>query len=60
MNGAITIQDIDEATAAWITEEAERRHTSEELVILELIHKGMDVERNALLERVLPEAPPLP
>jgi len=45
MNPPITIQDIDDATAKWISEEAKRRGVNVESLIVELIHKGMDVER---------------
>ena len=45
MNPPITIQDIDDATAKWISEEAERRGVNVESLIIELIHKGIGVER---------------
>ena len=47
MNPPITIQDIDDATAKWIIEEAERRGINVESLIVELIHKGIDVDAKA-------------
>ncbi|MGH9897738.1 MAG: hypothetical protein ACRD4L_02665 [Pyrinomonadaceae bacterium] len=44
MSTAIIIQDIDETTAKWISDEAERRGVSVEALILELISKGIGVE----------------
>jgi hypothetical protein len=45
MSAPITIQDMDEATAEWISDAARRRGVSTETIILELIHKGIDLER---------------
>jgi len=45
MSAPITIQDMDEATAQWISEAARRRGVSTEAVVLELIQKGIDLER---------------
>jgi len=47
LTGAITLHDIDEATANWIREEAQRRRVSVESLAVELIHRGVDVERQA-------------
>jgi hypothetical protein len=45
MNTSITLQDLDEATAQWISEEAARRSVSVQTLILQLIRKGVSVER---------------
>ncbi|MEN3332452.1 MAG: hypothetical protein V7641_1817 [Blastocatellia bacterium] len=45
MSAPITIQNMDEATAKWIDEEAQRRGVSTEALVVELIHKGIDLER---------------
>lgn len=45
MSAPITIQDLDEATAAWISEEASRRGVSVETIILQLIQKGIHLEQ---------------
>ena len=45
MSAPITIQNMDEATVKWITEEAQRRGVSAEALVVELIHKGIDLER---------------
>ena len=47
MSTNITIQELDEATAKWISEEAERRGVSVESVVLELIHKGINVAQES-------------
>lgn len=45
MIAPIMIQDMDEATAKWIREAAQRRGVSTETVVLDLIHKGINIER---------------
>jgi len=47
MSTRITIQDMDEASAKWIREEAQRRGVSRETLILELIRRGISMERNS-------------
>jgi hypothetical protein len=46
MSAPITIQNLDETTARWIEEEAQRRGVSAETVVLELIRKGIKVEQH--------------
>jgi hypothetical protein len=46
MNQPIVIQDLGEATADWISKEAERRGVSVEAVVVELLHKGIGIERD--------------
>lgn len=48
MSTSITIQDIDDVTVKWIDEEAKRRGISVESLIVELIYKGVDAERELL------------
>lgn len=45
MTTNITIQDLDDATAEWINQEAERRGISVESFVLELIRKGVTVDQ---------------
>jgi len=45
MSAPITIQDLDEATAAWISEEAVRRGMSVEAFTRQLLQKGVHLER---------------
>ena len=47
MDVPIIIQSMDEPTVAWINEESERRGISAESLILDLIHKGIVVERSS-------------
>jgi hypothetical protein len=47
MNVSITIQDLDEATVAWIHEEAKRRGMSVDMFVLQLIQKGIGLERKS-------------
>lgn len=47
MSISITIQDIDDAATKWIKEEAERRGISVETLVVELIHRGIIVERES-------------
>lgn len=49
MSAPITIQNMDEATAKWIDEEAQRRGVSRETLVVELIHKGIDLKRQESL-----------
>ncbi len=44
MSETITINNLDEATARWIDEEAKRRDTNKESVALHLIRKGIECE----------------
>ena len=48
MPESITISNLDEATAAWIREQAKRRGTDKEDVALNLIHRGIEYEREHL------------
>ena len=41
---AITINSPDEATANWIDEEAKKRGTNKEAIVLNLIRKGIECE----------------
>jgi hypothetical protein len=45
MSTEITIEDLDDATEKWIAEEAGRRGVTVDQLILELIQKGISVER---------------
>jgi plasmid stability protein len=45
MPRSITIEDIDDATASWLTEEARRRGVSEESVARQLLQSGLEWER---------------
>lgn len=47
MSVSITIQDLDEATAAWISKEAKRRGVSVNTVVLELIQKSIKFEHKS-------------
>ena len=47
MTGTITLHSVDKATANWISEEAQRRRVSIESLVVELIRRGVDVERQA-------------
>ncbi|HEY6328511.1 MAG TPA: hypothetical protein VI756_04170 [Blastocatellia bacterium] len=58
MRDAITIEHIDEATAAWIAQEARRRGASEESVAVELIRKGIESEKRADAGAVSAGSPP--
>ena len=44
MTKSITIQNIDESTAKWLSDEAERRGMSIDAVVLQLIHNGIGME----------------
>jgi hypothetical protein len=45
MPRSITISDIDDATARWLIEEAERRGVSVETVAEQLLLRGLESER---------------
>ena len=45
MSTTITIQNLDDTTARWISQEAERRGVSLELLIVELIRKGINTDQ---------------
>ena len=44
MPESITINSLDEATTNWIDEEAKKRGTNKEAVVLNLIRKGIECE----------------
>lgn len=50
MSLAITIQQIDDATGAWLQQESRRRGVKVEEMALALIRKGIRAERAALPE----------
>ena len=45
MSTNITIQALDDTTAKWISEEAERRGISVESLVVELIRRGIDIDQ---------------
>ena len=45
MNDPITIHHLDDASAEWIEEQASQRGVDKEEVVLQLIHRGIDVEQ---------------
>lgn len=45
VNEPITIHSLDEASAEWIEEEASRRGVEREILVLQLIHEGIDLEQ---------------
>ena len=45
MNEPITIHHLDDASAGWIEEQASRRGVEREQVVLQLIHRGIDLEQ---------------
>ena len=45
MPKSITIHDVDDATATWLAEEAERRGTSIERVAGQLLRRALEWER---------------
>jgi hypothetical protein len=45
MSTNITIQDLDDPTVKWISEEAERRGISVESLVVELIRKGINTDQ---------------
>lgn len=46
MSTPITIEAIDDESAAWISEQAKRRGIAPESLVLEMIHKSIEAERN--------------
>ncbi len=44
MPGSITIDNLDEATVAWIEKEAKRCGADKEVIALHLIRKGIECE----------------
>ena len=48
MSRSITIQNIDQATATWLREEATRRGISEADLVLELLHTIIGADREHL------------
>lgn len=44
MNTSITIQNIDDAINRWITEQAQKRGVSAEVIILEILKKEIRTE----------------
>ena len=46
MSDSIAITGMDKATARWISEEAARRGISAQSLIIEIIHKGVELERD--------------
>lgn len=47
MNEPITIHHLDDATAEWIEEQAAQRGLDKEAIVLELIHRGLEIERKS-------------
>src|SRR5260370_500346 len=45
MSESIAVANVDDATAKWLGEEAERRGISTESLIAEVIRKGIQAER---------------
>jgi hypothetical protein len=45
MSTNITIQDLDDTTVKWISEEAQRRGISVESLVVELIRKGINTDQ---------------
>lgn len=45
MSTNITIQNLDDATAQWISREAERRGITVESLAVELIRKGINIDQ---------------
>jgi hypothetical protein len=45
MNDPITIRHLDDATADWVEDQAARRGLDKETILLELIHRGLDLEQ---------------
>ena len=43
----ITIEHLDRETISWIDEKAHQRGITPELLVIELIHKGIQVAQNA-------------
>ena len=49
MNKPITIRHLDDAATEWIGEQAAQRGVDEETLVIQLIHRGMDLEQKAQL-----------
>lgn len=49
MNEPITISHLDDAIAEWIEEQASQRGIDRETIVVQLIHKGIDLEQKAQL-----------
>jgi hypothetical protein len=45
VNEPITIHHLDDASADWIEEQASRRGIEKEQIVLQLIHRGIDLEQ---------------
>ena len=45
MPRSLTIEDVDDATASWLVEEAGRRGVSVESVAAQLLQRGLEWER---------------
>lgn len=45
MNDPITIRHLDDASAEWIEEQASQRGTDRETIVVQLIHRGIDLEQ---------------
>ena len=46
MQTSITIQGIDEAMAHWLAAEAQKKGVNENEIVLELIHRQINAEKN--------------
>jgi len=47
MMQAITIQSLDEETISWIDKKAHQRGMTPESLVIELIHKGIQIDQKA-------------
>lgn len=45
MNDPITIRHLDDASAEWIEEQASQLGTDRETIVVQLIHRGIDLEQ---------------
>lgn len=45
MNDPITIHHLDDASAEWIEKQASQRGTDRETIVVQLIHRGIDLEQ---------------
>jgi hypothetical protein len=45
MNDPITIHHLDEASSEWIEEQASQHGVDKETIVLQLIHRGIDLEQ---------------
>ncbi len=55
MSAPITIKSVDDETANWISQEAERRGVDIQSLILDIFQKGIEVERRMSGNRLLDE-----